>query len=264
MFIVGELINASRKTVAEAISARDSQTLARLAVAQVEAGAHYIDVNAGVFADRETEHLPWLVEVVQQAVDIPCSLDSPNPAAIEAALKVHRGLPLINSISLEKARLEALLPLMAGSEVKVVALCVSDEGLPETKDQRLAVAEKLVDRLVAADLPLDNIHVDPLVQSVATNSSHGLEFLKSIEEIMGRWPGIHTMCGLSNVSYGLPERKLLNRHFMTLAIGRGLDGAIINPLDQDMMAAVTAAEALIGRDDYCLGYIREYRAGRLA
>ena len=264
MIIVGELINASRKSVAEAIAAQDHDTLANLAKAQVEAGADYIDVNAGVFVDQEIEYLPWLVQVVQKAVQVPCSLDSPNPEAIQAALKVHQGIPLINSISLEKARFDALLPVIASTDIKVVALCASDEGLPSTKDQRLAVAGELVDRLQTAGIPVENIHVDPLVQSIATDTGHGLEFLNAVEEIMGRWPGIHTMCGLSNVSYGLPQRKLLNRHFMTLAIGRGLDGAIINPLDRDMKAAIIAAEALTGRDDYCLQYIREYRAGRLA
>jgi 5-methyltetrahydrofolate--homocysteine methyltransferase len=260
MIIVGELINASRKTVETAIETKDAVAIAKLAADQVENGADYIDVNAGVFMGKEAEYLKWLVENVQAVVDVPCSIDSPDPTAIEAALAVHKGTALINSISLEKDRYEALLPIVAGTDLKVVALCMSDQGMPETADDRMGIADKLVNGLVQHNVPVENIYVDPLVQPVATNGIYGKEFLKTIERIKGTFEGIHTMCGLSNVSYGLPERKFLNQTFMVLAIAMGLDGAIVNPLDKKMMANIIAAEALIGKDEYCMKYLGAYRA----
>jgi len=261
MIIVGELINASRKAIAQAIEAHDEGALAEVAQNQFKAGAHYIDVNAGVFVDHEVEYLQWLVQVVQKAVFAPCCLDSPDPAAILAALKVHQGTPMINSISLEKDRWEKLLPIVSGSGLKVVALCMSDAGMPETAEQRLAIADKLINGLVKNNVKLEDIHVDPLVQPVATNAIYGAEFLKTVEGIMTGYPGVHTMCGLSNISYGLPERKFMNQTFMTMAIAKGLDGAIVNPLDKRMMANIVAAEALAGRDDFCMNYLKAYRAG---
>ncbi len=263
MLIVGELINASRKSVREIIEKRDAEGIAKLAREQRDHGAHYIDVNAGVFVGQEPELLTWLVASVQAAVDTPCCIDSPDPEAIEAALAVHKGAAMINSISLEKERYEKLLPVVAGSGSKVVALCMSDEGMPETADQRLAIADRLVNGLVGNGVPIENIYVDPLVQPVATNNAFGVEFLQAIERITQTFKGVHTMCGLSNISFGLPERKFINQTFMVMAIARGLDGAIVNPLDARMMGCITTAETLMGRDAYCMSYLKAFRAGKL-
>ncbi len=263
MIIVGELINASRKAIGAAIEAQDAAAVEKIAKDEFEAGANYVDVNAGVFVGKEPEYLKWLVTTVQSAVDGPCAIDSPDPKAIEAALAVHKGTAMINSISMEKDRYEALLPIVAGTDLKVVALCMSDEGMPETADDRLRIADQLVNGLVKNHVPLDNIYVDPLVQPVSTNNQFGSEFLSAIELIMSRFEGVHTMCGLSNISYGLPERKFLNQNFMVMAISKGLDGAIINPLDKKMMASIIAAETLAGKDDFCMRYLTAYRAKEL-
>lgn len=263
MRIIGELINASRKAIAAAIEARDAEAIAQVARDQADAGADFIDVNAGIFPGREAGYLKWLVETVQATTDRPCAIDSPDPAAIEAALAVHRGTALINSISLEKDRWDNLLPVITGTDLKVIALCMSDAGMPETVDDRLKIADALVNGLVQNGVKVENIFVDPLVQPMSVNNSFGMHFLNAVEAIMARFPGIHTACGLSNISYGLPVRKLLNRTFMAMAIAKGLDGAIVNPLDREMMAAITAAEALAGRDNYCMRYLKAYRAGRL-
>ena len=260
MLIVGELINASRKAIAAAIEARDQKEIQQVAKNQIEAGANYIDVNAGVFAGKEPAYLEWLVKTVQSAVSEPCCIDSPDPKAIEAALAVHTGTAMINSISLEKDRLERLLPIVAGTDLKIVALCMSDEGMPKTVDERMAIADKLVNRLLQNNVALPNIYVDPLVQPVSTNIRFGVEFLNAIEKIMATFKGVHTLCGLSNVSFGLPNRKLLNQTFMSMAITKGLDGAIINPLDKKMMASILTAEALAGKDEYCMQYLKAYRA----
>jgi 5-methyltetrahydrofolate corrinoid/iron sulfur protein methyltransferase len=261
MIIIGELINASRKGIKEAIETKDAAAIQKVAVAQAEAGADYIDVNAGVFVGNEPEYLQWLVATVQQAVDRPCAIDSPDPEAITAALAVHRGTAMINSISLEKERFEKLMPVIAGTDLKVIALCMSDEGMPQTVDDRMRIADELIGGLLKNNVALGNILVDPLVQPVSVNNTFGLSFINAIEKIVASFPGVHTACGLSNISYGLPARKLMNETFMTMAIAKGLDGAIINPLDRRMMAAIITAEALAGRDNFCMKYLKSFRAG---
>ncbi len=262
MLIIGELINASRKSVALAITTENKAAIQKLARDQHENGAHYIDVNAGIFGDKEPDYLVWLVKTVQEAVDAPCCIDSPNPKAIEAAIEAHKGVPMINSISLEKARLDNLLPLLPGTGMKIVALCTSDEGMPKTADEREKLAGAIVEKLTAKNIAIDTIYVDPLVQAISTDSSYGAEFLNAIDKITTGFTGVHTVCGLSNISFGLPERKLLNQLFMAMAISRGLDGAIVNPLDQRMMANITAAEALTGKDRFCMNYLKAYRASK--
>lgn len=259
MIIVGELINASRKNIAAAIENKDVEAIQTIARDQHAHGADYIDVNAGVFVAKEADYLKWLVETVQAGVDTPCCIDSPDPKAIETALAVHNGTPMINSISLEKERYEALLPIVSETEFKIVALCMSDTGMPQTVDERLAIADELVNNLVKRNVALENIYVDPLVQPLSTDVRFGIEFLNSIEIIMKTFPGIHTVCGLSNISYGLPERKFLNQTFMVMAIIKGLDGAIVDPLDKKMMAAIIAGEALAGKDEWCANYLAAYR-----
>ena len=262
MYIVGELINASRKKIAAAIEERDSIYIKKIAQDQEKAGADFIDVNAGVFGEHEAEHLQWLVEIVRSVTEKPCCIDSPDPNAIEAALAVYQGpTPMINSISLEKERWEDLLPILSGSDLRVVALCMSDDGMPQTADERIRIADRLINGLVRNGIRVENIFVDPLVQPLATNSACGMAILDAIELILAGFPGVHTICGLSNISYGLPERKLLNQAFMVMAITKGLDGAIIDPLDKRMMGNIRAAEVLRGRDGYCMEYLQAYRAG---
>lgn len=260
MIIIGELINASRKAIGAAIEGKDAETIKKVARDQFEAGANFIDVNAGIFVGEEPAYLEWLVRTVQEEVDAPCAIDSPDPKAIEAGLAVHKGTPMINSISLEKERYDKLLPILAGTDLRVIALCMSDEGMPETVEDRLKIADKLVNGLIQKNVKVENIFVDPLVQPISVNNTFGVEFLNSVEGIMKRFPGIHTACGLSNISYGLPARKFMNQIFMAMAIAKGLDGAIMNPLDQKMMANIIAAEALAGKDKFCMNYLKSFRA----
>ena len=263
MIIIGELINASRKTIKAAIEAQDAAAIQKVAVDQAEAGTDYIDVNAGIFVGKEPAYLKWLVQTVQAVTDKPCAIDSPDPKAIEAALSVHKGTPIINSISLEKERYEKLMPIVAGTDMKVIALCMSDAGMPKTVDDRMKIADELVGSLLKNNVAMENIFVDPLVQPLSVDGTFGVEFINTIEKIVATFPAIHTACGLSNISYGLPARKFMNQTFMTMAIAKGLDGAIINPLDKRMMANIIAAEALAGRDNFCMNYLKAFRAGAL-
>ncbi|SDE47955.1 methyltetrahydrofolate cobalamin methyltransferase [Sporomusa acidovorans] len=261
MIVVGELINSSRKAIAAAIEDKDAAAIQKVAKDQFAAGAHYIDVNAGIFVGKESEYLNWLVKTVQEVVDAPCCIDSPDPKCVEQALKIHRGTAMVNSISLERERYYSLLPVIAGTDLKVVALCMSDDGMPETTEARLKIADKLINNLTKQNIPLDNIYVDALVQPVATSDSFGIEFLDAIQVITANYPGVHTICGLSNISYGLPNRKFMNQMFAVMGIAKGLDGLIINPLDKAMMAGIVTAETLAGRDNFCCNYLEAYRQG---
>lgn len=264
MIIVGELINASRKVICQAILDKDEKYIKQIAKEQCDAGANYIDVNAGVFVGKEFEYLKWLVLTVQEDLDIPCCIDSPDPKALEAALSVHRGTAMINSISLEKERYESILPIIAGTDLKIVALCMASGSMPVTTEDRLKVADELINGLIKHNIKLDNIYVDPLVQPIASNDTAGFEFLNAIEAITSRFKGIHTMCGLSNISYGLPERKFINQMFAAMAICKGLDGLIVNPLNKAMMATLITAEALAGKDEFCMNYIHAYRNNEIS
>jgi len=262
MLIVGERINATRKRIGEAIQNFDAEHIKAEAVKQVEAGAHIIDVNGGI-PGRETEFLLWLVDMVQEVVDVPLCLDSADPESIEAALPNCNQPPMINSISFEKERLDKVIPLAREHGAKVIALCLSDDGPPKDFDGRIEIAARLVDRLTGDGVPLENIHVDPCVFPISTGSDVGTYVLDAIGWIHSKYPGIHTICGASNVSFGLPVRKLLNSVFLPMLIARGLDSAIIDPCNKLTRANLLAAEALAGRDDFCTSYIAAFRAGEL-
>lgn len=263
MIVVGELINTSRKSVAQAVRDKDIAMIQSIAKSQADAGADYIDVNAGTFLEKEVDYLPWLVETVQAAVDLPCCLDSPSPAAIKAALAVHRGVPMINSISLEADRYDQMLPVVTGNDCKLVALCMSQTAMPVTARERVDVAVDLIEKLGGAGLNHADIYIDPLVQPVSVDTRMGMAALTAMADIRRRFPEVNIICGLSNISFGLPERRLVNRYFLALAIGSGLSAAIMDPTDRAIMAALKTAVMLTGRDEYCADFIEAYENGIL-
>lgn len=262
MLIIGERINSTRKFIREAVLRRDAEFIKNEATKQLQAGAHMLDVNGGV-PGREVELLSWLVNVVQDACDAPLCLDSADPEALRKALPLCKQPPMINSITEEPARLQTLLPVIKEYRTKVVALCIAESGPPGGLEDRVATASRLVDRLSAEGIPLEDIYVDPCVFPIGTGSKHGLSVMEAVTQIRIRYPGVHTSCGVSNVSFGLPVRKLLNEVFLTMLMSRGMDAAIIDPCDEGVMARVAAAEALAGRDADCMGYIKAYRKGIL-
>lgn len=261
MIIIAERINASRKAIFHAISAGDSKFIQSEASAQDLAGADYIDVNAGTFVGEEIEKLKWVIRAVQAVTDKPLCIDSPDPHVIDAVVPLVASPFMINSITLEPERLEGILPIVADRKAKVIALCQSESVMAETADDKLKLAEKLVDKVIAAGIPMDDLYIDPLVYPLSTNVQSATETLNAIERIMNQFPGIHTTCGLTNVSHGLPCRKLINRTFLTAAITRGLDSAIMDPTDRALYGSLKAALAVAGRDDFCMGLITAYRAG---
>ena len=264
MLIVAERINSSRKAINEAIKAKDADFIRSEAKAQAEAGADYIDVNAGSFVGQEAEYLCWLVEIVQGATELPLCLDSPDPAAIAAALEVVKGPVMLNSITLEKQRMAGMMPLVKKYKTKVVVLCQSDEGMASTVSEKVKIAEQMVEALTKEGVALGDIYIDPLIYPIATDTQSAVAALGAVREIMQLFPGVHTICGLTNVSFGLPARKLINRAFLVAAMSHGLDSAIIDPTDRELMASLVAAEALLDRDKFCSGYITAYRGGKLS
>jgi 5-methyltetrahydrofolate--homocysteine methyltransferase len=264
MIIVGELINTSRSSIEQAVKKGDSAFIQRIAVQQAQAGAGFIDVNAGTFVEKEVDLLPWLVETVQAAVDLPLCLDSPNPAALEKAMAVHKGIPMINSISLEKERCQSMLPLVTAHPCKLVALCMKQAAMPTTAQERIDAASELIDLLTQAGMKQEDIFVDPLVQPVSVDIRMGRAVLEAISGIKATYPSVHTICGLSNVSFGLPERKLINRYFLALAVHSGLDAAILDPTDLRLAAALKTTAMLLGQDEYCATFIEAYEKGELA
>lgn len=263
MIIVGEKINTSRKSIENAVGERDADFIVRIVKEQADAGAQYIDVNAGTFLEKEPECLEWLTETVQGGLDLPLCLDSPSPVAIEKAMRLHQGEPMINSISLETDRYRDLLPVIKSGPCKVVALCMAQTSMPTTADERIAIAAELIGKLTAEGVALENIFVDPLIQPVSVDTNAGLGALKAIAAIMERFPGVNTICGLSNISFGLPARKLVNRHFLTLAMSYGLNAAILDPTDREMMAGLVSANMLLGHDEYCGDFIDAHEKGLL-
>ncbi len=261
MKIIGEKINGTRKAVAAAIANRDAEFIQDLAKKQVEGGAHWLDVNAGTHPDREVDDMLWLIELIQGVTDVPLSLDSANPKALTAALGAVKKMPMINSISGEPDRLNNVLPIVAQHGCEVIALAMNDKGIPAEVEGRMAVVRKLFETTRAAGVPDEKVYVDPLVMTIATNTEAGRVTLDTIRAVHAEFPQAHISLGLSNVSFGLPVRSLVNRTFLTLAIAAGMDTAIIDPNDRELKAALFATDLLLGQDKHCLNYTRAYRKG---
>lgn len=269
MLIVGERINTSRKinkepVIETAVANRDVDYVLKLAKEQIQAGATYIDLNCGTLREREPEALEWLTKTVQASIDAPLTFDSPSHEAIEQAIAVYdmsKGQPMINSITAETDRYKDVLPLVLKYKTKVIALSMDDSGIQAEPEKRLAVARDLVKRLTDAGVPVEDIYVDPLTFPIGTGTDVGVAMLEIIEKIMSEFPGVHTIAGISNISHGMPVRKLLNEAMTVLAMGKGMDAAIIDPMDRYLMALIAASEALLGRDEFSMNYISLSREG---
>jgi 5-methyltetrahydrofolate--homocysteine methyltransferase len=265
MLIVAERVNASRKVIRAALEKLDAAAIANEVRIQADAGAHYIDVNGGTFPGREAELLCWLVDTAQGATELPLCLDSADPDALAAALARVKGeQPMINSINLEPERFARVLPLAREHQAKLIALAQGDGVPAATVPEKVELATRLVEQLLKGGMVLDDIYVDPLVFPVGTDSNSALATVTAMREIMVRFPGVHTICGLTNVSHGLPARKLVNRTFLAGAIANGMDAAIIDPTDPLLMATLLGAEAVFGRDEYCVNFIDAFQAGKLS
>ena len=257
--IIGERINPTgRKVLAEEMKQGDYSRVMADAAAQVEAGAHMLDVNAGIPLADEPAILAQAVRLVQSVTDVPLSIDSSIVAALEAGLDVYQGKALVNSVTGEEERLESVLPLVARHNAAVVAISNDETGISEDPDVRFEVARKIVERAADHGIHHSNVVVDPLVMPIGAINQAGRQVMHIVRRLREELK-VNTTCGASNISFGLPNRNGINGAFLTMAIGAGMTSAITNPLHGEVMQAVMGADVMMGHDADCARWIKQYR-----
>lgn len=257
--IIGERINPTgRKKVLQALKEGNFDTVRQDAIDQVQAGADILDVNAGVPGADEPALLEQVMRTVMEVVDVPLCIDTADPQALEAALSIYGGKALVNSVNGEERALSAVLPLVKEHGAAVIALCMDDDGIPETAEDRLRVAEKILERAARLGIPPEDVVVDPLALTMGADSSAGRIALDTIGLVVQNLGNNVTM-GASNISFGMPDRKYINATFIAMAIHAGLTCPITNPLVTEIQTTVLAADLSMGRDDYGMSWIKAYR-----
>ena len=257
--IIGERINPTgRKKLAAEMAAGDFSTVAADVLAQVEAGAHMLDVNAGIPLADEPAILAQTVTLVQSLTDLPLSIDSSIVAALEAGLAAYRGKALVNSVTGEEERLEAVLPLVAKHGAAVVAISNDETGISEDPDVRFGIARRIVERAADHGIAREDVVVDPLVMPIGAIGTAGQQVFRLLQRLKDEL-GVNSTCGASNVSFGLPGRVVLNGAFLSMAIANGLTSAITSPLHEEVREAVAAADVMMGNDPDCTAWIATHR-----
>lgn len=257
--IIGERINPTgRKILAEEMAAGNFSRVEADAIAQVEAGAHMLDVNAGIPLADEPAILAKTVQLVQSITDLPLSIDSSIVAALEAGLSVYKGKALVNSVTGEEDRLESVLPLVKKYGAAVVAISNDETGISQDPNVRFEVAKKIVHRALDHGIPASDVVVDPLVMPIGAINQAGVQVMALMHRLKTELK-VNTTCGASNVSFGLPERNGINAAFLTMAIGAGMTSAITNPCHEEVMRAVMGADVMMGHDPDCARWIRRFR-----
>ncbi len=264
MIIIAERINGSRKPIKEALKRKDAPFFINEFKALVAAGSDFIDLNASSLPEAELPDLLWLIDLIKDRFEIPLAVDSSNPEVISAGLKrIGRPGQIINSITLTPARHEKILPLAQEYQASVIALLMDENDTPKNIDDRLRAMERLAGIIDRYQISPDRVLVDALVFTLSTDVKNGMYVLETIRELKKSFPQFKTLVGLSNVSYGLPDRKLLNRTFLSMLLPAGLDAALIDPLDRELMATLRASLTLSGQDPSCLEYLQAFRRGEL-
>jgi 5-methyltetrahydrofolate--homocysteine methyltransferase len=257
--IIGERINPTgRKLLAAEMAAGNFERVRTDTLAQVEAGAHMLDVNAGIPLADEPAILARTIQLVQSLTDVPLSIDSSIVAALEAGLKVYQGKALLNSVTGEEERLHAVLPLVKKYGAAVIAISNDESGISEDPDVRFEVARKIVHRASDYGIPAHDIVVDPLVMPIGAIGQAGRQVMRLVHRLRTELK-VNTSCGASNVSFGLPNREGINAAFLPMAIASGMTSAITNPLQEDLVKAIMGADVLMGHDPQCMRWIRRYR-----
>lgn len=248
LIIIGERINGSLVPVAQAIANRDADFIQALAIRQAKCGADYIDVNAGTQGDKEVEDMMWLVSTIQEASGLPLSLDTTNPDVLSAVMPSLKHTPLINSCNADERRLDATIPLVKQYGCKLIALTLGPNNRPEPLPKRLEYAEKIMGYVRQAEIPTNRIFFDLIIMPLSVDNKTALHYFESIKALKAAYPNSKTICGLSNVSFGLPKRKFLNQTFLVAAIANGMDAAILDVLDKRMMLQILAIQAFMNMD----------------
>lgn len=255
--LIGERINPTgKKKLAAALLAGDMDAVRVEAQAQVQAGADILDVNVGATGVDEVAVLPEAVKAVMEVVEVPICIDSHNPKALEAALKVYRGKPIINSVSGQESVLAEVLPLVKQHGAAVIGLTMDDEGIPQDSERRLAIARKIIERGEALGIPREDVIIDCLTLTIGSNSKAGWVTLDAIRRVKAEF-GVNQTLGASNVSFGLPDREVINSAFIAITIAAGVTCPTVNVAK--VRPTVLSADMILGRDNHSLRYIRAYR-----
>lgn len=260
MFIIGELINGMYGKVGKAISLKDASVIQGLALSQVKAGADALDVNCGPASKDPGSDTAWLIRTIQEVTDKPVCIDSSKPKVIEESLKLVKGGAIINSTTADIEKLDKLVPLAKEYNARLIGLTISAEGIPQNKDQRLELAAQIVSYCVENNFPTDDLYLDPIAMPVNVAQGQQKDILESIREFkIIADPAPKTIVGLSNVSQGALHRSLINRSFLSMAMGFGLDAAILDPLDSELMDAAITSDLILNRHIYCEKFLDAYR-----
>lgn len=258
--IIGERINPTgRKKLLNELKAGNLDMVQSDAKAQVEAGAKIIDVNAGVPGADESALIAEMIAAIQEVTDMPLCFDTADEKALETALSIYDGKALINSVNGEEERLASVLPLVKEYDASVIALCMDDAGIPPTPEDRLKVAEKIINRAAKLGINADRLVVDPLALTMGADHRAGLIALDTIKMVVKEF-GTNMTIGASNISFGMPDRPSINATFLAMAIQAGLTCPITNPLEEDVLVAIQAADLVMGRDEYGMNWIKSFRA----
>lgn len=260
MFIIGELINGMSAKIASAIAGHDKKIIQRYALDQVACGADALDLNCGPASSNPAVDMAWLVETVQEVTGSPLCLDSSNPKVIEEGLKVAKSKTIINSTTADPEKLDILVPLAKQYKSKLIGIAISAKGIPQNIDQRVELAVTIVDYCQKSKFPIDELYLDPIVLPVNVAQAQMNDILGAIGEFKAiSQPSPKTIIGLSNVSQGTSLHSLINRTFLTMAVAYGLDSAILNPKDKDLVDALITAELILNKNIYCASYLEAYR-----
>lgn len=260
MIIIGEKLNGSIPSVAKAIAERDADLIRERARMQAEAGATFLDVCASVEEDVEVETLKWMIDLVQEVTDTPICVDSPSAKSCVAAIPFCKRPGLVNSVSLEGDKIDTIFPVIADTDWECVALLCDNDGIPDSVERRMKVFHGIMEKAKEYHIAPNRLHIDPLVVTLSTDQTALTVFADCCRQIKAEYPEIHITSGLSNISFGLPVRKNINQAFMVLAMNAGMDSAIVDPTNKNMIGMIYATNALLEQDEYCLKYIDKFTA----
>ncbi len=260
MYIIGELINGMYQDIGKAIQTKDKSVIQKRALEQVRAGADALDVNCGPASKDPLNDIQWLINSIQEVTDKAIAIDSSRPQVIESGLKAAKNKVIINSTTADQEKLDALIPLALKYNAKLIGLTISKKGIPQNKDQRLELAATIVAACQEKGFPIEDIYLDPIVMPVNVAQSQMKDILESIHDFkIISDPAPKTVVGLSNVSQGTCQRSLVNKTFLIMAVGFGLDAAILDPLDKDLVDGAITSDLILNKHIYCDSYLDAYR-----
>lgn len=262
MILVGERLNSARKEVHQALLNKDEKFFFNNAKLQRERGADFIDLNTASMLEEELEFMKWAMEIIQKEDDIPISIDSPNLDVLMEALKFHRGRAILNSITVDEEKVKKIAPILKEKDPLVVVMLM-DTSTPSSPEECLAKLEKFLEIIEKQGLKRESFLFDPLLRPVGVESKNAILFLNSLKLIKEKYPDIKTICGLSNVSFGLPLRKLINRTFLPLILYNGIDAIILDVLDEKLISTMIASNALLGKENGIMKLLKAKREGKL-